>query len=1400
MPANNLYRDYIEIDPSFESVVNLQADQRNANLWKSYIVGQDMENLVDVLCRSINNEVVDARRHFWIHGSYGTGKSYAAIVVKHLLEEKKEVVDDYLGKQSRLSAYRNRFARVRGKGDYLVVWKMGCTGIRDGNALLMAVEMAVREALTAKFGDKADYGDDSLRDAVLAQLNNKAHNWDFIISESSLRNDYPNAEILIQKVQAGDLEALRDTAKEIRDRGWALVDSLTTFKKWIGSVIDNNGLSKSGIFMIWDEFTNYVTGSDDHEILQQLSEYSKEKPFYMLYVVHRAQEMLSSIGEDKYQKISDRLHQVEFRISPDASYDLIAGSICIKNGMKQNWEEERRIVVSRIRNFLPDMEGADDKIAEMIDDLCPMHPMTIRLLSRVADSYAAAQRTMFRFMKDTQSPDQGFASYISKYGPDSQACWLTPDWLWDYFFAQAGDLTEKDLKVADYVHNFESKRHLVESDENALRVYKTAMLLMTIMSNTRGFYGGRRAQDGIAATVDCLKTCLAGVVTEEQVDDKLEALTDSKVLVIDKAANGVKHLQLPYAIGPDVDFSAKLEDNDKKYSRYMLFSKDGAFSKPFEEQAWDNNDAVQKRMKIAVCCAETRSIELRLKEVLAELEKAPYKLGLLVVTVRDEVQANAIQADLQKRTAGIEEPRLTIALNKQPLTDDVRKRWLDAITRRELASAAGATGDAKQKEMEAQTLVASWVQGAINGGRMIAWNGTQVINNIYGMADLRRRIQTVVLDALFPYAPETICRTATAYRSCNVAAVSAGISRESSNQQMKNVLDGIRTAGGLDCTTLEQMMALAGNKQAASIAALAKRIHEETERTGARIALDDLWKVLQGEPFGYYNTITCGVLLGYVFSTFKSMGYTWTDSSQASHVLSDSTLNTLVGNMCAGKLTTDFLFAGTETWRAFREYLKYIFKMDDSSMSDEMTGNHNVREQITKNGAPFWALKYLPKDSWVNEDNRQAAEKIIDCIQQFVSQEGDSETVMSTVVQTFQGRGRVKKIIADSFQDKNIVATAFRDFLYGSSSTLQSIATKMQVQPQELSDKLHAKMQTAIYTWTEAQVSEKLEEVVNEYRYLDVLGAVVGTTYRSGEAARDELKNRFNHFRISLDAIKKMNLSWFAALEVLHKVSLNGVERLTEADIERDITILEEHGVSANATLCDPRPVLAEMLVRDGLECSAEELDKVYGGLKGLPCDMNLSQFERELNNQKNNISMARNRIYLKEKWSTLTGTSTVKAWCNGHGVPLPILVSKQFQNALSTLIDVQNERYTSDGAVKEALSFFDSAEVDLLLNDGAIEKLFIETLGAEYKEIWNEKKTDILAKARMSKSDLSSWTAVDLMGLQKLIKQEQQIVAKREKLAQTKAAVEAMAESRLKEKVQMFLDVHPEFCDNFSK
>ena len=1400
------YSDYLEISPTFESVVDIAADTRNKNLWREYIVGDDMEKMMEVLCQSLNNEGIDSegkdlRRSFWMHGSYGTGKSYAAILVKHLMEEKPQVIDDYLSKTSRLSAYRNRFMKCRNRGgDYLVIWKTGCTGLRDGNAMLMEAEKAIREALAEKFGDKADYADVSLADVVKEQIHSPLHNWEYILETTTLGDDYGSVEELQDAIDAADLKALQRTAAVIRQFNWGLVDSLETFKNWVGAVIENNHLEKSGIFFIWDEFTEYILNSDDITILQQLSEFTKVKPLYMMFIVHKSQEMVDNLTTDRYQLITHRFHQIEFHISRDAALDLIAGSINIRNGMSEHWIDERKPVVKNIRPFLPDMSGLDDKISEQIDHLCPIHPMTIKLLSRVAENYAAAQRTMFRFMKDQSTPDLGFVGYIHRYGPDDQACWLTPDWLWDYFFTRESDFSDKETKVPEYIRHFEESRNLVESDENAFRVFKTAMLLMALMSSTKGLYSGKRTKDGISATEGCLTTCLAGVMSKTAVHDLLETMQDSKILVLDKDQHDNVRLQLPFSGITSDEFPARLAQNDKKYSRYMMFSKDGEFAKDFEKKAADENDAVNKRMKIAVCCAETNSINTRLSEIQKELEKAPFKLGLLLVTVSSEVQGVSIQSTLQSKAQEADEPRLTIALVREPFTDEKRTKWLTAITKQEMASASGQTGSVNQYKMEAATIMTTWISSAVSGSKLIAYNGNQVFNNQYGMAQLRKTIRTNVLDVIFKYAPENIVVTNTAYKPCNDSAPAAGIQRSTGNSQLKNVLNSLQSEGVLDITAIDDIANVEGSKAKDSVAALAKLVKQEME-SGSKVNLGDLWATLQQKPFGYYDTIACGVLLGYVFSCYKNSKYTWTDSAQSPHVLAEATLGKMVVSMCKNKMTTDYLSAGTITWQNFSQYLEKIFDLSPAQVAEQTSGYHNAREAVTKSGAPFWALRYLPASTWTSEDLRSSAERVIENIQVFVSQDGDVESSMSNVLQLMQGRGKIRVNLANAFKDKNTMAAAFRTFLFTVSPELKDIATKLAIQPEELSDKIHSVMQGAIYTWTEDQVSEKLADVVGEYHYIEAIGNVQGTVYHSLEAAKKDLANQFKYLRISLAAIEKLNPAWYPALQVLYKISKGVAGQMVTEDRKQDIAILENTGKYAKDCLTDGKPVLGEILSARQIECTPDELSTIYAGFKDMSCEVTLTQFERELDNQISRISFARNKVDLIETWKSITGIETVKDWCTTYEAPILWIIPKELQKAISTLIDVQKNNHTVNTAVVAAVNLLRNMDTSMLNDKSKVEAAFLSTVGDEYMDIWASEHTSIIAKAKMKfGNDMSTWSITDLSSLQRMLKQTQQEKAKKEKLAGTKNSVRHMKDTILRDRVTAFLDTHPEFCDDFTE
>ena len=125
------YNTYIELSPHYESVVDIDSESRHPDMWQEYIVHEDMKGAIEKICDSMKYEDEDKRRSFWIHGAYGTGKSYAAIVLKHLFEDKVDSIRKFLSNQM-LIQYRERFLSIREKGEFLVIWKSQATDIKSG--------------------------------------------------------------------------------------------------------------------------------------------------------------------------------------------------------------------------------------------------------------------------------------------------------------------------------------------------------------------------------------------------------------------------------------------------------------------------------------------------------------------------------------------------------------------------------------------------------------------------------------------------------------------------------------------------------------------------------------------------------------------------------------------------------------------------------------------------------------------------------------------------------------------------------------------------------------------------------------------------------------------------------------------------------------------------------------------------------------------------------------------------------------------------------------------------------------------------------------------------------------------------------------------------------------------
>lgn len=1396
------YSTYIELSPHYESVVDLDSEKRNPDFWKDYIVHEDMKIAIEKICQSIKYENKDARRSFWIHGAYGTGKTYAAIVLKHLFEDTVTNASSFLSKPI-LIPYRNQFVAMREKGEYLVVWKSGCTDIRSGIHLMMEMEMAIRQKLKSKFERNAYYGRKSLIACIQELINDESINWDNIFNDPvySLIEDYASLSELREYIMDNDLKATETVAKIIMEKGWGLFRSVDQFEDWIKDIIEGNNIQQTGIVFIWDEFTGFLRDCGDDNVLQRLSEYCKQQPFFMFLIVHRDPSWIDALGSETYERILHRYHELEFHISESAAYELIGDSILVRTGMEDQWLDTQRILMRSISDYMVDFDNLDmGNTQERLKRLCPIHPITLSLLTIVAQNFGASQRTLFRFMKDRVEEKQnvGFHYYINNFGPDDWR-WLTPDFLWDYFFRRESDVIDFSTEARRCYQHFVNNKELVESDETAMHVFKTSMLLIAVMATERiSQHYSQSYERRIQASLRTLYMCFAGQLDKKDIDHYIGCFEESGLLRLDRRSNGDARLELPYTGGTANIFDNRLEQIKKKYTRYKLFSKDGEFAKALEAKMWDATRATYKRMSIVVCSSEKNSWKNRLEELQTELNKSPYKIGILVFVTAESKEYSLMQSQLKVITEQDETHRLIVCMVKEPLKADSLNRWHRAITHKELAGEEAKRASADQYEYEAASIVEEWTITAADG-QITAFYGDSQYSALYGKDNLIRCVENDIIFKLFPAAPERVVTVNTAFKKARESAAIAAITcNANNNSQINNIVNGIKSADIWEVNSIEELEQCDKTPGSRAVATLAQLLHRKLSQ-GTKIKLDLLWMELQQPPFGYYDSLVCAYLLGYVLRFYVNREFNWVDDANNPNYLTENNLATMIVNMCKDKVTNNTLSSGSEIWQQFRNYAQKIFRLNDQESASEEQARKYMRERISSVGAPFWVLKYISVDKYGGDETRDVARQIVDKVCMFITGEGDQEDVMGNIISLFKGRGLIRKTITDTFSDNQEISKAFKMFIIECEPRISDLVNLISINPIELLDSIKTLMQGAIYTWTEEQVKEKLGELLCDYELINALNKAMNVQHKTINQLRSDLINRFEHMKIPGTTIENLNMPWVPALKYMYGIALDEWSSLSSQQKNEQLEILKAYAEDAWGYINSSKLLLSEYMKRQNISYTDEEIESIYSGLKLVPYNSPEVNFRSAIQTQIDKISYQRNKKELLKLWKEKSGSPSISDWSKNNSTPIQWVVKEENLPYFSTIKALQDDKRVDIQELNNAVSFLRQNDLLFLEDRSHIKDCFFRQVGENYRELFESDREAILTRIRLKlkSNDVITW-AHNAGLIRDIVEDYAREKSKATYEAKAKKNIMEMSVDELRERIIALLSDNPKFYTRF--
>lgn len=1393
------YDSFIELTPGYESVINLGSKKDDNDFWKHYIVNEDMVNAVRMISKSLKpDDVKNDVWHFWIQGSYGTGKSYSALVLRHLLQDDYSVVENFITKNRLFADVKDKFLNIRKKGKYYVTFRDGeCAALNTASKFLFEIERSVRTILNDNGFNYTGKG--SLIDAV----RNKTAEFKGTLKDKfdggyyqDLWAIYDTFDEFFDKVQSSDATACNIAQEIFENMNVGLASTNTdTFKSWLKDVFDGNGeLKKTGMFIIWDEFTDYIR-YNDLNIIEQLSKFSQEDiPLFIIYVIHQYPGLATENIQANLNHSEARFHKIQINLSEDTTLKLIGESIVPKDGMKENWAEEcdnlYNSISGSIQSFMPD--PSVDMNASDWKKIFPMHPMSVNLVSRIAGD-AASNRSIFKFMKSDE--DDGFKAYIRNNGPNDWK-WVTPDYLWDYYFVSgSGGMKDLSRTAEEALAHYNKVCHLI-NDDNALRVFKVAMLLLATVGSSRTMRKIKRS-GSIRATEKTIFDCFAGQLSKEAVSEYLTALgpgrnSDGINVLTLASENGDRRIELPYSGGSD-ELRAEIDKLKQTNPLTKLFEQKGLFGSILKKQFAPDEKPVVKRLEISTCWGTAQQINYKMKELQSEIKKTYHKFGILIIALENLENIEKIKTLAKEYIDNDDDGRTMACILRYPLNPKDADNWYTNSANAVLAQRSGNTVNSNNYKTEAEVICGTWVSTAL--GKDMIFISKNGVSQLYSNKSVISNYEKIVFDR-FSACPERFIKKITVYKSVNklsaeLAAVRADHTDKTDpilknyNTQWSDIVAELKNPNGniFDCETVEDAIQTKGTVAAECVAELIAYLN--TQLSGGTVFLADLWQGLQ-KDLGYCANAIGSYLLSFAF-TFYSGKYTWFDGNN-SHKLDETTIPTMVIEMCADKKFGMKLSSESNTEKRFKEISKNIFRLSENEIGDIYECRKNIKIKIPKNGYPIWALKYLDDSLYAGVKDKVV--EILDNYKDFILETGNQDKVMEETVEIFRENAKVyQKLLEQLLNDKNLLLDGITNFIFGKSEKAKDVCDNFGFGFGTLFGMLKKSMEEEIWQWKEETVAEKIDKLILDLEMVGAVNKAVGGSAESVEKVRSTLENMLNFIRVPGSVYAKLDFEWVEALKAMRDISVNKWVGYGLEEKRAVITVLEQHMEDAVENINNPLETLKKYIAKTGLGVFSNDEYEIL--MKKLPkdsYDQSESNFKDKLKKEIDELAYTAKTNMLKNIWKNATGTDSIKDWSIKRTMPV-VWALPELSEHFTVLLSVECNERVDTGRIENAITAISAADLSDLIREDALNIKFVEYVSSgKNKDLILPHIDELKKYLTKAYPYISSWQS-NIVNIRKLTEKYIRENLKTEVGDKAKTKISGYSENQLRKALEKILE-----------
>lgn len=973
-----VYSDILGIDEDFQSFYDLTNEK--GDYWKHFIPTEKFYYILNSTLNSLTGTQSQDKKSLWMQGTYGTGKSHATSVIKHLLWDDIEKIKKYVNTKINDSQIKNRLLKFREKGNKIFpIVLQGISKITNVKTFGLVIQKAVIEAFKKEEKEipktKTDF--DKWIDFIVK--NPQHSDWDKFIQNNQELKMYSvlNKDSLINRFRDRDIHILNIFEDLLSKHDFHL--SPVNIKDWLTEISDeirNNNIATS-LILYWDEFTPILESSNKSEYLselQNIAQMSIDNKIYFFVVSHRKLKIYErKIPKEELKKVEDRFSVLDYAMEDITTYHLISNAIQKKDRDKWNQLKKKHLENNVKLNNLIDRlvwnEGRKEK--ECIKNIFPIHPYAGHIATLMSRLFGSTNRSIFNFLNTTKN--NGFTQFINKHPKNELYIFLTGDYLWDYFieFIEDDNISEKyDMIISKYKNNIEAIRKEGKVYEAAFKI----IVFLNILNNATKA-DETKQNELVKPSIENIKGVLLGTQFEENIDKALKFIDKNNY--VQKNPDNLFLISLSSLPEKEIEKEKEFILKDMEKDLLKIFTSE---QKKLIEEAFSNN--ILRKTEVKLYWAGERKHHITRK--LDQDFKNKYSLNIAVFLALEDIEIQQIKKFIDNDILEKNYPNIIHVTVDTVLTTQDRDKYIDYYVKSRVFEKHDLNDDKIINRKHSNKIIENWITNIKNGRvelRLRNINEKCIVKNFSNLVN--NKISTEI----FSYGLETInnlqistiwnikTRSTDSYIKIFLSANSLDeVLKNTSSHPKKHLREMIRNNNG-EYIINNNLNIIKNINEKHPLIKIWSEVNNRINNISGNFNLGRELRFLNQPPYGLYLNVVYEALMGFIMRVFLGKFY---EAGTGKRIDKETLMLELIKTFFDylhnnKKIDEEKLNLRLITYQE-EELIEIIPKIFNISKPDSLNDlRWLIKEWITKKlGYPLWVYKKT-----INPSVDNAIDKII---------------------------------------------------------------------------------------------------------------------------------------------------------------------------------------------------------------------------------------------------------------------------------------------------------------------------------------------------------------------------------------------------------------------------------------